>query len=186
MQEELQQEFIPEKEIIPEKILTKEELEGPILKEFVIAVNRVTKVVAGGKRLSFNALVCVGDGKGNVGLGFGKAAEVLIAIEKARRRGIKNIFSCPIINDTIPYKVFKKFGASKILLRPAGIGTGIRAAFTVRAILECAGYKNVLTKSLGSTNPFNLAYATVEALKELKTKEESLKLRKKDLTVGTM
>ncbi|MEN3045011.1 MAG: 30S ribosomal protein S5 [Candidatus Hydrothermales bacterium] len=142
--------------------------EGKTFIENIISLSRVVKVVTGGRRFKISAWVAVGDGEGKVGIGHGKAAETPDAIAKALKRARKNMINVPIINGTIPHPVLGKVGASKILLKPAGPGTGLIACHTVRAILEAAGYRNVLTKSLGSTTPCNLAQATMDALSKLK------------------
>ncbi len=140
--------------------------------EKVINIKRVSKVVKGGKRFSFNALVVVGDGKSRVGCGFGKANGVPESIAKATRRAKKNIFTVHLEGATIPHKIIGRFGAAKIVLRPAGEGTGVIAGGSARAVLELSGVKDILTKSLGSNNPANIVRATIKALQELKTKEE--------------
>ena len=136
--------------------------------ENLIRINRVAKVVTGGRRFSFNSIVAVGDGQGHVGIGFGKANEVALAIGKARENAKKNLFKVPIINGTIPYKIVAKFGASKIMLKPASTGTGLIASAPIRAVLEQAGYTDVLTKCTGSTNALNVVRATERALASLK------------------
>ena len=135
--------------------------------ERVVFINRVSKVVKGGRRFSFTALVVVGDGKGMVGVGYGKAKEVPQAIAKAVEDGKKNFFKVPILNGTIPHPVQGEKAAGVILLRPASPGTGVIAGGPVRAVLECAGITDVLSKSLGSGNPINMVHATAAALKML-------------------
>jgi len=132
----------------------------------------VAKVVKGGRRFSFSALVVVGDGKGHVGSGLGKANEVPEAIRKGIEHAKRNLIYVPIINNTIPYEVMGKFGAAKVLLKPASEGTGVIAGATIRAIAESAGIQNILTKALGSTNPHNLIKATFQAINQLKNPEE--------------
>jgi len=136
--------------------------------ENLIRINRVAKVVTGGRRFSFNSIVAVGDGQGHVGVGFGKANEVASAIGKAREDAKKNLFKVPIINGTIPYKIIAKFGASRVMLKPASPGTGLIASAPIRAVLEQAGYTDVLTKCTGSTNALNVVRATQQALASLK------------------
>jgi len=148
------------------------------LKEKVIHINRVAKVVKGGRRFSFSALVVVGDGNGCVGFGKGKAAEVPEAIRKATEHAKKNLIKFPIKNGTIPHEIVGHFGAEMIIMKPAGYGTGVIAGGAVRAIMEVAGVKNVLCKSLGSGNPFNVVRATINGLMALRLPEEILKERK--------
>lgn len=152
--------------------------EEPELTERVISVKRVSKVVKGGKRFSFSALVVVGDGKSKVGCGFGKANGVPEAIAKATVKAKKKFFTVPLEGTTIPHEIIGHFGAAKIVLRPAAKGTGIIAGGAARAVLDLGGVKDILTKSLGSTNPVNLVRATLEGLKNLKTKEEVEKRRR--------
>ncbi len=148
------------------------------LKDKVIYINRVAKVVKGGKRFSFSAVAVVGDGQGCVGVGKGKAAEVPEAIRKAVDHAKKSLIRIPLKNMTIPYEVTGHFGAEEVLLKPASEGTGIIAGGPIRAVMEMAGVQNVLSKSLGSGNPSNVVKATLEGLKQLKDPAEMEKLRR--------
>ena len=135
--------------------------------EAVVRINRVAKVTSRGKRFSFSTIVVVGDGMGHVGMGLGKANEVISSISKAKDKAKRNIFKSTVINGTIPHKIVGRYGASRVLLKPAAPGTGIIAGAPVRAVMEQVGVNNILTKRYGSSNPMNIVWATINALENL-------------------
>jgi small subunit ribosomal protein S5 len=154
---------------------------APELKDQVVHINRVTKVVKGGKNLNFSALVVVGDGHGRVGYGKGKAKEVPLAIDKATKDAKKNMIIVPLKGSTIPHEVLGKYGAGRVFLRPAAPGTGVIAGGPVRAVVELAGIQDILTKSLRSSNPYNVVKATFDGLRRLRAAETVAALRNKEL-----
>jgi len=158
-----------------EEVSTEEELE---LTEKLVYVNRVAKVVRGGRNFRFSALVVVGDGHGQVGFGMGKAREVALAIQKAGTIARKNLIQMPLVGTTIPHEIMAKYGAAKVLLKPAAPGTGVIAGGSVRAVLEVAGVRDILTKCLGSSNPVNVVKATMLALSQLREPEKERARRK--------
>jgi len=147
------------------------------LKETVVAINRVSKTVKGGKRFSFGAMVVVGDMKGSVGCGLGKSKDIQFAIQKGAAHARKTMIRFPVVNDTIPHETVGAYGAGKVWMKPAAPGTGVIAGGGVRAVLEAAGVRNILTKSIGSNNHFSMVYATMEALQGLRSKEDVMRLR---------
>ncbi len=157
---------------------------GLELSETVVAINRVAKVVKGGKRFSFSVLGVVGDRKGHVGTAVGKAKEIQAAIQKGVARARKELIEAPLNGVTIPHAVLGEFGAARVLLKPAAPGTGVIAGGSVRSVLDAVGIKDILSKSLRSSNPYNVVYATLEALKNLRTKEQINSVRSKEMVVG--
>lgn len=152
------------------------------LKEKVVAINRVAKVVKGGRTFRFSAVVVVGDEQGHIGVGNGKAAEVPDAIKKAIEDAKKNLVTVPIVGTTIPHEFVGRFGSAQVVLRPAAEGSGVIAGGSVRPVLELAGYKDINTKVIGTNNPRNVVYATIEALKSMTTIEEVAKKRGKKVS----
>ncbi|PWT87943.1 MAG: 30S ribosomal protein S5 [Acidobacteria bacterium] len=150
-------------------------------KDQVVHINRVTKVVKGGKNLNFSALVVIGDGKGRIGFGKGKAKEVPLAIEKATKDARKHLITIPLRGTTIPHEVLGKYGAGRVFMRPAAPGTGVIAGGPVRAVVELAGIQDILTKSLRSSNPYNVVKATFDGLRRLKAPEKVAQLREKEV-----
>ena len=149
------------------------------LREKVVAINRVAKVVKGGRTFRFSAVVVVGDENGHVGVGNGKAAEVPDAIKKAIQEAKKNLVEVPVVGTTVPHEYIGTFGSAKVMLKPASVGTGVIAGGSVRPVLELAGYKDIRTKVVGTNNPRNVVYATIEGLKSMKTAEQIAKKRGK-------
>lgn len=152
------------------------------LKEKVVAINRVAKVVKGGRTFRFSAVVVVGDEQGHIGVGNGKAAEVPDAIKKAIEDAKKNLVTVPIVGTTIPHEYIGKFGAATVILKPGAEGSGVIAGGSVRPVLELAGYRDIKTKVIGTNNPRNVVYATIEALKSMSTIEEVAKRRGKKVS----
>lgn len=145
--------------------------------ERTVKIKRCAAVVKGGRRFSFAAMVVVGDGNGKVGWGYGKANEVPPSVEKANKQALRTMVTVPLINDSIPHRVDGRYGAARVVLLPAGPGTGVIAGSAVRAVCEAAGIKNILTKSFGSNNPVTLVKASIKALEQLRTKDDIERLR---------
>lgn len=154
---------------------------GEELEERVVHIDRVSKVVKGGRRFGFRVLVVVGDGKGHVGVGVGKARDVPSAIRKGVDRGKRNMISVPLFDNTLPHDILVKYGAAKVLMKPASPGTGVIAGGGVRAVVEAAGVKDILSKSLGSDNVFNVVMATFKGLQQLEDYAERARLRGKSM-----
>lgn len=163
-----------------ENLIQNEEQE--LMIEKIIDTKRVAKVVKGGRNFSFSAIVVVGDRKGNVGVGTGKANEIVDAIRKAKEKAMKLMFSIPVVKGTIPHEIIGRFGASRVMMKPARPGTGVIAGGTTRAIFEAAGIENILCKSLGSNTPSNVVKATVIGLKELRTVSQAARFRGKTVS----
>ncbi|AEA00392.1 MULTISPECIES: 30S ribosomal protein S5 [Aerococcus] len=151
------------------------------IEDRVVAINRVTKVVKGGRRMRFAALVVVGDGEGHVGFGTGKASEVPAAINKAIENGKKNMIAVPLAGTTIPHEVIGKFNGGRVMLKPAKVGSGVAAGGPIRAVVELAGIADITSKSLGSNTPINMVQATIQGLAELKDPKEVAQLRGKSV-----
>ncbi|MFC2024149.1 30S ribosomal protein S5 [Chloroflexota bacterium] len=166
------------------EIVSKIDPDELVLTDKLVYINRVSKVMKGGKRLSFSALVVTGDGNGHVGIGRGKAKEVPAAINKAGADAKKKLIRVPMADTTIPHEIKVKFGATKVLLKPAAAGTGIIAGSSIRMVVEAAGIKDILTKSLGSSNRVNMAKATIMALTQLRDPKAVLAKRKPAVTAG--
>ena len=160
------------------ELISKINPEELVLTDKLVYINRVSKVMKGGKRLSFSALVVTGDGNGYVGVGTGKAKEVPVAINKANANARRNLIKVPMVGSTIPHEIVVKFGATRVLLKPAAPGTGIIAGSSIRVIMESAGVKDILTKSLGSSNRVNMAKATILALRQLRDLKVELARRR--------
>jgi len=160
------------------ELISKINPEELVLTDKLVYINRVSKVMKGGKRLSFSALVVTGDGNGYVGVGTGKAKEVPVAINKANASARRNLIKVPMVGSTIPHEIVVKFGATRVLLKPAAPGTGIIAGSSIRVVMESAGVKDILTKSLGSSNRVNMAKATILALRQLRDLKVELARRR--------